>query len=500
MKKIIKSFVVLCPLLFMMQSCDDFLSKDPVSQLDPSSFWKTADDANMGLIATYNAFSLSMSAGLWNWGEARSDNFTHNGKTSPDQQELVLNQIPNENAACKWDRLYTTINRANSAIRYIPGIEMTPSLKNHYLGEAYALRAWAYFYCIRIWGDVPLFLEPMESYTKQEIYKERTDRDYILRNVILPDLEQAWYLISKSSSPDRTRVNAGFVCALLMDVHAWMGNWEDVIKVKEEKVDGLNPDHYAMMNIAYSENFGKEWRSMFIENSNIEIPKEVLMKVTYDRDGNGTQSCISFFATSTSALIVTDNLRNAYNASIDYRVKTAGGVSPQWERSGSEKADDNIPNWGTASYRLRCKFYPDNAAFSNTEVTSLGVPRTQSDNDLVLYRYADIVLLYAEALNEQSDPVKAIQQLNITYKRATGKEFTLAQLLTKDRIAEEILNERRREFVGEGKRWFDLVRTGKWRTRPLNNMNEEWQTLFPIHRDHLIQNYKLRQNPGYQGI
>ena len=105
----------------------------------------------------------------------------------------------------KWTTLYQMINQANLAIKYIPNISMPDVAdRNDYLGQAYALRALAYFYAIRVWGDVPLFIEPTEKYS-EAIYKERTDKNYILEHVILPDLKKAEGLINRNRI---TNVNA----------------------------------------------------------------------------------------------------------------------------------------------------------------------------------------------------------------------------------------------------------------------------------------------------
>jgi len=469
-----KSYKILTLLLITtLISCDSFLTKEPISQLTQASFWKTEKDANVGVIAIYSAFSKAMASGLWDWGELRSDNFVANNKNAFDQQELTGNYILIDNQAANWKNLYDVIGKANAAIKYIPSIEMSPVLKNHYLGEAYAMRAWAYFYCVRVWGDVPLYIDPIEEIS-QGIYRERTSKDIILNNVVLPDLEQAYYLIDKSNT-NRIRMNVATVCALMMDVNAWMHNYENVIKIKEEKVNSLSTSNWVLVNYG-GNSFDAEWRAMFIESVAGSIPNEVFFKIAYDQFGNGVNKSVSYFGSSSSLVYMSNSLLNVYE-STDKR------SSCQWLSTGTER-------------RMTKKFWKDGAVFQNSE------NKEMSDNDLVLYRYADITLLYAEALNEVGRTFDAIEYLNMTRTRAGNAPYLYSSFGTKTQVLDAILNERRKEFVGEGKRWFDLIRTNRWKEimHPINNMSEEWQILFPIHRDHLIQNINIKQNPGYQGI
>ena len=154
--------------------------------------------------------------------------------------------------------------------------------------------------------------------------------------------------------------------------------------------------------------------------------------------------------------------------------------STQWEDIGEGKT------------QLKKKFWPDGTIF-------VGTGRVYSDNDLVLYRYADIVLLYAEALNALDRTPEAITELNRTRTRSGENPFYASDFVSSDEILDAILEERQKEFVGEGKRWFDLVRCNRWQEamEPINGMNDERKVLFPIHRDHINQNLNLKQNPGY---
>lgn len=468
MKNKILSFIML-PACFVFTACNDFLDIKPKSDLTAESFWKTERDADVGVVSIYNAFSLAMSPGLWDWGELRADNFDYYEKDSPDQGEMINNNILIDNQAARWTTLYNVIGKANAAIKYIPEIDMTPSLKNHYLAEAYAMRAWAYYYGIRIWGDVPLYLEPVEEIS-QGIYRPRTNKDYIIENLILADLEQAYYLIDKTNST-RIRMNVGTVCVLLMDVYAWLGNYEMVTKIKEERINLLDvaPDDTEtnkwLFLVQGGSNFTQRWRALFIESSTETIPAEVWFKVSYDMYGNGTNQAIRYFGSGSSRLTVSDKLAGIYAAN-DLR------SSAQW----------------VATKRLTLKFWADGTVFSGTGTAI-------SENDLVIYRYADVVLLYAEALCQTGRTAEAITELNKTRVRAGNAAFDVSSFATQDELLDAILDERQKEFVAEGKRWFDIVRTNRWQQH--STLTDPAKIVFPVHRDHLNQNPELTQNEGY---
>ena len=155
--------IILFSALLTFSSCSDFLNEKPISDLTAESFWQSGTDAEIGIVAIYSAFAEAMSPGLWDWGELRADNYVPHDKDAFDQKEMIYNTMSNDNQAAYWTNLYNVISRANAAIKYIPNITMTASTKNNLLAEAYAMRAWAYFYAVRVWGDVPMYTEPIEE-------------------------------------------------------------------------------------------------------------------------------------------------------------------------------------------------------------------------------------------------------------------------------------------------------------------------------------------------
>jgi len=486
MKKNLK-YIFLSLVILPFVACNDFLEKEPISDLTKNKFWKTPEDAEAGTLAIYNAFSKALATGLWDWGEFRSDNFIPFDRGGDDQRNLMNNTLHYNLEAARWTNLYITISRANDAIQNIPGITIPTATKNKLLAEAYTMRAWSYFYCVRVWGDVPVFLEPVVK-DSPDNFKSRSDKDYIIKEIILADLEKAYSLMPKPASTavvDMTRVNTGLICALLMDVNAWIHDYEAVIKINEERMN-LFTSRWKLDPAATGSDFAPNWRAIFYEKT---TSPEVIFKLTYDFLGNGEHQGLYTFAGSQPRGTVADKV--AYTTAVYHE----GSVDKRYVEGTQWRFNwDLYPD----KVRLRFKFWSDDVYLTTSPFNVKN--EVYSDNDLVLYRYADITLLYAEALNQVDRTADAITELNHTRTRAGVPPYQLTDFTDREELVDAILNERQREFLAEGKHWFDLVRMNRWKQvmEPVNGMNQDWQVLFPIHRDHLIQNNKIEQNTGYQ--
>ena len=164
MRNLIKTALCLGMMVTVMSCNLDF---SPKSSLDGNSYWKSESDVASSVTSMYYSLSKAMSKGYYNWGELRGGNWTGNQPNGPDQYDIITNNIKSTNSAAKWTELYQTINRANLIITYGPDVSMMTSVKSGYLSESYAVRALAYFYIVRVWGDAPLFVEPVEEYSRK---------------------------------------------------------------------------------------------------------------------------------------------------------------------------------------------------------------------------------------------------------------------------------------------------------------------------------------------
>ncbi|MFN2313952.1 MAG: RagB/SusD family nutrient uptake outer membrane protein, partial [Bacteroidales bacterium] len=168
-------------ILLQVTACTDILDKDPVSSFSASGFYKTAADAQAGVYGIYDAAQSVFYYNFCYWGEGRADNV----QTAQTGESLTLlsNNLTNTASSADWSALYRMVSRANYAIRYIPDLfEEDNMTGKQLLGQAYALRALAYFYLARVWGDVPFITEPYTS-GDQDIFIGKTDREIILDQV-----------------------------------------------------------------------------------------------------------------------------------------------------------------------------------------------------------------------------------------------------------------------------------------------------------------------------
>lgn len=464
MKKIY--IVFMFGFIFCVTACSDFIDDKPISTLSTNLYWKTTGDISSARAAMYKSFADAMNSNYFRWGELRGGTWeeAHDGQGI---QELVDHAITETNSACNWSDLYKTINKANLIIKHVPGMfGVDAGIQQKAIGEAFGMRALSYFYCVRVWGAVPLFTEAVEYYDKS-LMKPRTSADSILVQ-IESDLKRALEFLPAMSSSDNTRyyMTQLGVYAVMMDVYAWEHKYQQVVDLWEKNLNVMPSNIFAFKDYVSTEitpeNITK-WRSAFMDGTN---DKELALTVKYDYATDGTyNSTKSFFWHSGMQCMITAKTIALFDQNKDIRY--LGTVRPQ--------NDDIKP------YKLE-KFYDwgfcDGSAHEGD----------YSDNDLIMYRYTDLMLLYAEALNQVGRNSDAISYVNKVRLRA-GLD-ALPSTLSQQEIANAILDERHLELIGEGKYWFDLVRTGNASLVGC----PAGKILFPIHRDHLNQNPNLTQN------
>lgn len=474
--------MILTVMVVTGSSCEKFLDQQPLSELSTNLFWKNAEDAKLGMAGMYDAMQRTLAHNYIDWAEPRSDNFKA-ASNAESQLNLSLNALDANAPQASWSALYATISQANFALKYVPLIgQINAQVRDNYLAQAYAMRAYCYFYAIRLWGDVPLWLEPYED-LKQDVRLPRTPADVILQTVIIPDLEKAAGIISPAAATSVWELSAGSILAILTEVYAWK---KDHAKVLETSQRLMSLNKYRLAPAA-------DWKKLFTDPSGTQ---EAIWSMHWAFAQDGASGMAHRYGSSniTSYYFIDSNALKLFEANpADIRRHFSYDTT-------LVKASTGVNKIG--------KFYP----YENNKPVYPST--TVSEGFYPLYRYADILLLRAEAhnaINSPGDKTAAVKLLNEIRQRANAPLYTENQFATQEALETAILNERQIELFGEGKRWFDLIRTGrlidvmdpviKERQRQKyfaqTGFGDPRRVLLPISRTALNENPKLTQNPPY---
>jgi starch-binding outer membrane protein, SusD/RagB family len=482
-------FIVIVVFNLFVTGCRKKLDQQPISDLSSALFWKTAEHAQLGNAAIYDGIqkTFSSNGSFTEWGDARSDNFTYGG-TGENQINVVLNGLNSLTGSASWNNLYLTIARANASIKYLPGIsELSELQRNNYLAQAYGVRAYMYFWAVRLWGPAPVRLIPYENIDESPNLP-RSPVDSVINGVIIPDLLNAKNLVDKSAN-NVFELNAGGILAMLAEVYLWQKDYAKVLSTIDELI-ALN--RYALTP---STPGFLTYKDIFVSGST----KENIWTLHWDYlvdGGNGIGGKIGS----------SDQTSNFYIDSIPLL---------RWETNKQDirrgiTYDTTIANALQRIIQI-WKYYPIDASTGKPVVPS----RAQNQVRLPLYRWADILLMRAEALNlgnnNKTGAITIINQIRTRVKAGNVDSTRYNNFASQLDVENAILDERQLELFAEGKRWFDLVRTGKVievmdplvKHRQSNlgigqtGFSDPRKILWPISREALTKDPLLIQNPPY---
>ncbi len=478
-----KQFVIIFFLamgLSTIMSCKKFLDEKPQTEIAAPEFWKSEDDIKTGLAAMYDGVQSIFDNNYTLYGDARTDEVDVNGYGDI---AWAMNGISAATGAADWSNFYRTIQRANLGIKYIPVVKskyqtgIDQKVINHYLAQCYTTRAMCYFWIIRLWGDAPVWTTPYED-INEDPARERTSAAIIVDTLIIKDLEKAATL-SNPSLNSVYEANIGATYSLLIDVAMWKKDYTKAVEWYNKLNDLKKYDLEPTAN----------WKKIFTDPAGT---KEAIWHLSWDWTVDG--------GAEASTLIGAGNTNSDFEA--------ADSVWNYWTTTTADIRGPQTIDFKVSGHDKFLKFYPVNLNASGSQI----YPNSAEANILFpLYRWADILLLRAEAANKLNDPATAINLLNKVRTRAGLTGYLITSLNTPEKMENAILEERKLELYMEAKRWFDLVRTGKVievmdpvlkerqvrRGSPPTGFGDPRTILWPIHRTVLNANPKLVQNPPY---
>lgn len=527
MKTSIKYFKEIAVLLIALLglSCENLVDESPISEINPNAFFNNNGDALGSVIGIYDAMQPTFRLKHYYWGEFRADNYVNgNDGAQANNIELTTNNITSGNQpVIRWDDFYDMVNRANFAISEIPNIQ---GFDANLLGEAQALRAYAYFQAVRVWGSVPLFTEAVRV-ASPDLQRARTDATTIFNEVIIPDMLAAESNMNILTNPLRFSLTS--IWSLQAEVYSFLG---DDVNAKEALLKVINSNEFSLVTSA------EDWQNLFLNDNGdpfdasstsdgplkFQTGPELIMSLGFNlnESGNDNRAGIFnlFFAgipSFTLSPILENKWREKFPIDSLAWVTKYPNTDPVLTREvifldeNGEEQDSLAPIYG--DYR----YYLSREGFTNLDAQDIGVARLAKynkfnynqnldDSDMVLYRYANIVLLLAEIENRLGNVDASLTILN---EFRTARQLPLVDMAefgsTEDERELFILDERQLELLGEAQRWWDLRRTNRAMEvlNPILDTLEggipltQERLLFPIFDEHLLENPLLEQTPGY---
>jgi hypothetical protein len=488
-------FLFVLPLLI---ACEDGLELRPQDGIIREEYWQTKEDVQSAVIGAYSSL-LNSPPGIsdrpipeyqFMWGELRGDMVLATANASRDERDIATMNILPTNPLTQWSAFYRVINYCNTIIDLAPGAQEKDATFSQdeldgFIGEALAIRAYMYFTLARTFGDVPLKLEATLSDT-DNFQIPKSPQLEVLKQVAA-DLEEAVDKVPLrygSIEATKGRFTKYGVNAMQTDVYLWLEDYNKAIEAANKIINSgefaLIPANNSWFNTVFAEGNSSEsifelqyslqnqnpFYDMFVERPRYNVAPTVLEEVFGINMNDPTEQDI------------------------------------RGERASMVASSASIYKY---------------VGLNQSERKS----RNESDTHWFVYRYADVLLMKAEALNQIGDGAQALSIIEQIRERAEAIELTEMAVSADDRdgITDYILAERARELAFEGKRWFDVLRNARRNNyeridlvknlaitsvpaelqqsvlAKLENPNSHY---LPIYFYELYANKALEQNPFYE--
>ncbi len=424
-------YILIGLVLVAQFSCDRWMDLLPPSGLTREEFWQTKEDVESVVMGAYRSFA-TLHERMFYYGEARADMITYGRDTDNSLRMLMEGNINADNHLTNWDGFYKVINYCNEVIAMADEVQkidltFTDYKRQSLVAEATFLRSLAYFYLVRTFKDVPYVTTPSVS-DNSDFYPKKMGGDSIMAFLIQDLHAQRGYLSGGYATIAETKGRASTAAAnaLLADMCLWVYDYQKAI----EYVEAIEAtDNFELMPSA-------RWFEIF-------------------NPGNALESIFEFqFDQSLAQSSNFANFTNAGRDNIRPSLRSLELFAREMESRETSRGEDvSIMRWSEGEYYI-WKYWgatPDGRA-----------SRTATDYgsaNYIIYRYADVLLMKAEALSQLGRFNEALIIVNEIRDRS--KMDPVNPATTANAYEDVILEERALELAYEGKRWFDLLRMGR---------------------------------------
>lgn len=559
-----------------LTGCSDFLEIKPQNEIILEQFWNEQKDVENIITGCYSAMqSYGMISRMMIWGEFRSENIVNNGTITDDinLERLLKENITANNVYTNWSEFYGIINRCNTVIKYAPIVaEKDPSYTisqlNAHIAEVTAIRSLCYFYLIRTFRDVP--------YSEEAFLDDNQTLNLPASsfNEILPKLIASLEGVVNNSMnkyPEKNttsywdyncnRVTKPFIYSLLCEMYLWQKDYANCIKYADLVIESKKKDAKEAGYLASdfenfygyplissrskgSNEYGNAFNQIFVKNNSMESILELNFRKDDDAGRLNCNGPVCFFYgggtrvpfVKPSTFVSNDERDKLYNV---YAKENEGYDGRSYEniRFDTGGSPTGINKYATrGSVTLSSSSTPYKSAFYGALwPTYDNNKQSRNKSNYILYRLTDIMLLKAEAIAQmisadgtlvEGTPdydllQKAFEIVDAVNRRSLMESLPYKHVLditnytSKQQLTNLVFDERNRELMFEGKRYFDLVRRS-WRegdTEYLSNKvtNKDPQTasvvkskmqkmdaiFWPYNLEELKVNHNLKQNPAF---
>lgn len=490
-----KPFLSIIIAAILLSGCDKNLTEEPKSSISPDQFFKTDAQCIQAVNGVYSGLpDLFGQEDLWKSIEEGTDIVMYL-PTNDGNQEYTLTAAAPGNISNVWRKCYNAITNANLVINRVGKASITESIKNRIVGEALYLRALHYYILTNSFGAVPLWTDELDVNVVSML--ARTPAADV-RKQIKDDLLQAADKLPLSyAASDVGRATKGAALALLAKVCLFDKDWANAEKYAQMVVDGKQ---YTLLSFA----------DLFDINNKYKNNKESIFEIQFKRDNStNTNVKVNYYYTWFMPL---KDANNKTYAGVDFGSTVLRGYENFYPSAvfinmfepGDKRKDVTL----ATSYNGQSftRFLKPGRPWFGAKFWDLQANDRNSGKNLYFQRYADVLLILAEALNEQSKPADALTWINKVRLDHGGLAIPLSGL-SQQQVKEAIMKERAIEFAGEFHRKWDL---GRWGTlvdavksvaadnpKGAANIKTEY-ALFPVPDAEIIKNPNLNpQNQGY---
>lgn len=452
-----KKITLFICLAAVLSGCESFLDLKPIDYPTEETFYTDVKGLEGALIGMYDELQSNDQYGakFLTLMEVRGDNVRNDNSGASggvNYQIEVFTETPaNTNFSASWLSIYTAIYRCNLILQSMDNVQMSDDQRNKIGGQAAFVRALCYFNLVRLWGKVPLLTH---TQSVEEARNNKRAETSVIYEQIISDLTLAKNLPASWSDAERGRATSYAAQALLGKVYLYMHQYQDAVSELSPVVAAIKSGSVLSL-VPMPQTFP----------DNLKTSKDILFAVQYLKGGVGESAHQN------------NRYRNNDNGNVI-------SLDPSEFESNADNRKALVAP--TGSGQRPGKF---NAAATNNETSA----------DFPVVRCAEVMLMYAEALNETTATPgsEALEALNSVRINAGLPAKTTTELSSKELFRAAVYKERRLELALECDRWFDIVRTGQFST--IFPGVDTYRQLYPVPQTELENVYDRTgwQNEGY---